>query len=187
MTDHKAVNQWMLGNGWRWVDDFSNLSKTVPGHWFKPEHPYVSQDLAAEMYRMAEGMAREALASKKPRKKVVKQSGVLSIDEVKERIDKVLCDYITCDDCGGYGFDHDRSDDSCNYCAMYEKVDDAKAKILNILTVNQAFGIKCASDKHLLGLSCQGCQKKPLDGRSQRANYHNRRKPLTHQAGEQSK
>ncbi len=62
--DHKAVNQWMLANGWEWVDDFSNLSKTVPGHWFKPEHRFVSQDLAAEMYRMADRRVEEAVAKR---------------------------------------------------------------------------------------------------------------------------
>lgn len=59
--DHAAVNAWMRGNGWLWADAFSNLSKTVEGHWFKPEHPFVSQDLAAEMWRMSEGRLLEVV------------------------------------------------------------------------------------------------------------------------------
>lgn len=57
MTDHKAVNQWMLANGWEWID-----SKVVngQGHWRLNNHYVVSQDLATEMYRMADRRVEEA-------------------------------------------------------------------------------------------------------------------------------
>ncbi len=56
--DHKAVNQWMLANGWEWLMDDDQEEK-----WFKligNEVETVSQDLAAEMYRMADRRVEEA-------------------------------------------------------------------------------------------------------------------------------
>lgn len=55
-TDHKAVNQWMLANGWEWKghDDHSK-----GGLWMKGKFD-VHQDLAAEMYCMADRRVEEA-------------------------------------------------------------------------------------------------------------------------------
>jgi len=66
-TNHKAVNQWMLGNGWRWVDRNGPRVREGAGSWTgywtksKPGCEKVSQDLAAEMWRMAERMCREQI------------------------------------------------------------------------------------------------------------------------------
>lgn len=86
--------------------------------------------------------------------------GALSLKDVKAKIDEVLCNYITCDDCGGYGFDHDRNADTCNYEAMYGKIDIAKAQIIEQLIVNESLGVRCKNEKHLLSvLECSQCKK----------------------------
>lgn len=93
--------------------------------------------------------------------------GALPLSVVDGRIDAILCDYVTCDDCGGYGFDHDRSEDFCNYSAMYEKVDNAKGRILEVLSINEGLGIRCRNNKHLLNIAdCPQCKRDKLSERN---------------------
>lgn len=54
-TEHKAVNQWMLANGWEWMP--TNAPST--GYWRK-DGLRTNQDVAAEMYRMADRRVEEA-------------------------------------------------------------------------------------------------------------------------------
>ena len=56
MTNNEAINAWMRGNGWEWIEYFDGNSY---GYWLKDE-VICSQDLAAEMWRMSEARAREA-------------------------------------------------------------------------------------------------------------------------------
>src|SRR5688500_537115 len=95
-----------------------------------------------------------------------KSNGVLTLDQVKDRIERAVAAEITCQDCGGYGSDHDRNDGFCNYCALYERVDDVVAKILDILTVNGAFGVRCNAGKHLISTNyCVACKSENLSKR----------------------
>lgn len=54
--DHEKVNAWMLGNGWEW----QTVDNNYGGFWKKEGFSDVTQDLAAEMWRMSEARAREA-------------------------------------------------------------------------------------------------------------------------------
>jgi hypothetical protein len=54
--DHKAVNQWMLAGNWTWLDP----EDEGYGVWVKNGFTPVTQDLAAEMYRMADKRVEEA-------------------------------------------------------------------------------------------------------------------------------
>ena len=85
-------------------------------------------------------------------------NGVLTLDEVKDRIERAVSEEIICQDCGQYGIDHDRNDGFCNDCALYDRIDDTVAKILDVLTANGSLGVRCNSGRHLISTNyCVTC------------------------------
>lgn len=81
MTENEAVNQWMLANNWQWqgIED----AGIGEGVWFKrfnaAGYLEVSQDLAAEMYRMAEGIVLDKYELVGDQHRSILSDGMVSI------------------------------------------------------------------------------------------------------------
>lgn len=95
-----------------------------------------------------------------------RNNGVLTIEQVKDRIERAVLEEIVCHDCGGYGSDHDRNDGFCNDCALYDRIDSVVETIMNVLTVNSSLGVRCNNNKHLISQNyCVECKAETISAR----------------------